>query len=104
MKWNHGLAYFFGGAFWANTLPHLMSGVCGSSFQSPFASPPGEALSPAFVTVAWGLFNLFLGYLLVVRVGQFDARNNKHALAFGLGFVAMALQAGWYFGQFHGGR
>jgi hypothetical protein len=39
MRWYHYLAYFFGDAFLANTLPHLLSGVSGNAFQSPFASP-----------------------------------------------------------------
>jgi hypothetical protein len=103
MRWNHGLAYVFGGLFWANTLPHLLCGVSGTPFPSPFASPPGVGLSPPTINVAWGLFNLFVGYLLVYRVGSFDARNTKHIAAFGLGFAAMALQLGWYFGQHHGG-
>lgn len=102
MKWNHGLAFFWGGAFWSNALPHLMSGVCGNPFQSPFASPPGEGLSPAVVNAVWGLFNLLVGYLLILRVGQFDARNNKHVLVFGVGFAAMVVMLSWHFGQFHG--
>lgn len=47
MRWYHYVAYFFGGAFLANTLPHLMNGISGHAFQRPFASPPGEGLSSA---------------------------------------------------------
>ena len=35
MHWYQYLAYFFGGAFLANTLPHLGNGISGRSFQSP---------------------------------------------------------------------
>src|SRR5271168_5157638 len=45
MRWYHYLAYFFGGAFLANTVPHYVNGISGNAFQSPFASPPGEGLS-----------------------------------------------------------
>jgi hypothetical protein len=69
MRWYHYLAYFFGGAFLANTLPHVANGISGSPFQGPFASPPGEGLSSSVVNVLWGLFNLAVGYLLVCRVG-----------------------------------
>jgi hypothetical protein len=69
MRWYHYVAYFFGGAFLANTLPHLGNGISGHPFQSPFASPPGEGLSSSTVNVLWGLFNLAVGYLLVCRVG-----------------------------------
>ena len=41
-RWYHDVAYFFGGAFLANTIPHLVNGISGLPFQSPFASPPGK--------------------------------------------------------------
>jgi hypothetical protein len=37
MRWYHYVAYFFGGAFLANALPHLGNGISGHPFQSPFA-------------------------------------------------------------------
>ena len=42
MMWLHDLAYFFGGAFLANAVPHYVSGAMGRAFQSPFAKPSGE--------------------------------------------------------------
>ena len=60
-RWYHYIAYFFGGAFLANTIPHLVNGISGSPFQSPFASPPGEGLSSSMVNVLWGMFNLVVG-------------------------------------------
>ena len=47
MRWYHYISYFFGGAFLANAVPHFVNGVSGNPFQSPFAHPPGEGLSPA---------------------------------------------------------
>ena len=102
-RWNHYLAYFFGGAFLANTLPHLGNGISGRPFQSPFASPPGEGLSSSTVNVLWGLLNLAIGYLLVCRVGRFDLRKNAHVAVFGAGVVLMALMLARTFGRFHGG-
>src|SRR5208282_4936832 len=61
-RWHHFIAYFFGGAFLANTIPHLVNGISGSPFQSPFASPPGEGLSSSTVNVLWGMFNLVVAY------------------------------------------
>jgi hypothetical protein len=103
MRWYHYVAYFFGGAFLANTLPHLGSGISGRAFQSPFASPPGEGLSSATVNVLWGLLNLVVGYLLVARVGKFDARDNRHVLALGAGVALMSVMLAHAFGRFHGG-
>lgn len=104
MRWYHYVAYFFGGAFLANTLPHLGNGISGHAFQSPFASPPGEGLSSSKVNVVWGLFNLVVAYLLIVRVGQFDLRRTSHALALGLGVAATAIMLADRFGRFHGGN
>src|ERR1039458_9219300 len=60
MHWYYYLAYFFGGAFLANTLPHIGNGISGRPFQSPFAKPPGKGLSSSRVNVLWGFFNLFV--------------------------------------------
>jgi hypothetical protein len=103
MRWYHYLAYFFGGAFLANTLPHFVNGISGSQFQSPFASPPGEGLSSSTVNVLWGFFNLVVGYLLVCRVGKFDLRNTRHVLVLAAGILFMSVMLARAFGRFHGG-
>jgi hypothetical protein len=103
MRWYHWVSYFFGGAFFANAIPHLVSGVTGHSFPTPFSLPPGEGLSSATVNVYWGTFNLIVGYLLVCRVGQFDLRRTKHVLIAGLGFLLMALSLARAFSRFYGG-
>ena len=103
MRWYYYLAYFFGGAFLANALPHLGNGISGHAFQSPFASPPGVGLSSALTNVLWGIFNLVIGYLLVCRVGRFDLRKNPHVLALGAGLLVMSLMLAHGFGRFHGG-
>ncbi len=102
-RWYHYVAYFFGGALFTNALPHLLAGISGSAFQSPFASPPGEGLSSATVNVLWGFLNLVVAYLLVVRVGRFEPRWAAHALPTGAGVLLMALMLARSFGRFHGG-
>ena len=103
-RWFHDIAYFFGGVFLANTIPHLVSGISGSPFQSPFASPPGKGLSSSTVNVLWGMLNLAVAYLLVVRVGQFDLRRTRHAAVLGLGAFLIALRLAQHFGGLHGGN
>jgi hypothetical protein len=103
MRWYHYLSYFFGGAFLANTLPHLINGVSGNPFQSPFASPPGQGLSSAPVNVLWGCFNLLVAYLLICRVGSFNLRKPSQVLILGAGFLLMSLMLAYSFGRFHGG-
>ena len=104
MHWFIFPAYFFGGAFLANALPHLSNGISGRPFQSPFASPPGEGLSSSTVNVVWGFFNLVAAYLLIVRVGSFDLHNAVHVGLAGAGILIMAVMMARHFGQFHGGR
>jgi hypothetical protein len=103
MRWYHYLAYFWGGAFLTNAIPHFVSGVTGHPFQSPFAHPPGEGLSPALVNVLWGFLNLVIGYLLVAKVGTFEIRKTSHAAIFGVGVLLMAVMLALSFGRFYGG-
>jgi hypothetical protein len=103
MRWYHYVAYFFGGAFLANAVPHFVNGVSGRPFQSPFASPPGEGLSSSTVNVLGGFFNLAVGYVLLSRVGNFELRQTKHAVLLGLGALAMAIMLSRAFGRFYGG-
>jgi len=103
MRWLHCLSYFFGGAFLVNAIPHFVSGVMGHPFQSPFATPPGEGLSPAWVNVLWGSANLVFAYLLLARVGSFGCRCWRHILVAGAGGLAMALMLAHSFGRFYGG-
>jgi hypothetical protein len=104
MMWLSLLAYFFGGAFLANAVPHFVSGMMGRAFQSPFTKPPGEGLSSSTVNVVWGFFNMVVSYLLIVRVGHFDLRSTRDILAFAAGVLSMGLLMARQFGRFHGGN
>jgi hypothetical protein len=104
MEWLHLIAYFFGGCFLSNAVPHFVSGVMGRSFQSPFAKPPGKGLSSSTVNVLWGFFNLVAAYALICRVGEFSFRSTIHAAVLGLGFLLMGLMTARHFGKFHGGH
>jgi hypothetical protein len=103
MRWYHYIAYFFGGAFLANTVPHFVNGISGNAFQSPFASPPGEGLSSSTINVLWGLFNFAVAYLFICRVGSFNLRKTTHVLTLGSGILLMSLMLAHAFGRFHGG-
>ena len=104
MNWPWLVSYFFGGVFAANAIPHLVSGVMGRFFQTPFAKPPGKGLSSATVNVVWGFFNAVIAYMLVADVGAFDLRATGHVLAFGLGVLLISILTARHFGQFHGGN
>lgn len=104
MPWLDMISYFFGGAFLANAIPHVVSGMQGRPFQSPFATPRGEGLSSSTVNVIWGLFNLVVSYLLICRIGNFDLRTTEDVVPFGLGMVPIAVFCARHFGRFHGGN
>ncbi|HEY2150023.1 MAG TPA: hypothetical protein VGH34_04400 [Vicinamibacterales bacterium] len=97
-------SYFVGGAFFANAIPHIVAGIMGRAFQSPFATPPGEGLSSSTVNVMWGFFNAAVGYVLVLRVGRFDPRSTTDVTACGLGAFVLAVMMARHFGRFNGGN
>ncbi len=102
MRWY--IAYFLGGAFLVNAVPHFTNGVSGRRFPSPFASRPGRGESSPLVNVLWGTLNLVIGYLLVCRVGSFDLHRLRDVLVLGAGGLLMALMLSRTFGRIYGGR
>jgi hypothetical protein len=96
MKWYHYIAAFFAGAFLANTIPHLVNGISGDPFPSPFADPPGKGLSPPVVNVLWAGMNMVIGYILLM-VSRLTPRSWLGLLAFLAGFMAMAMNVAHYF-------
>ena len=98
------VAWFLGGAFALNAIPHIVAGAMGQAFQSPFATPPGEGRSSSTVNVLWGFFNAVVAWGLLARVGSFDLRAPDHALAAGLGAFVLALLVARRFGRFNGGN
>jgi hypothetical protein len=104
MTWLDFVAYFFGGALLANAIPHVVSGVTGRPFQTPFARPPGQGLSTSTVNVVWGFLNITAGYWLVCRVGDFGLRSTGNAVALGLGALLISVFSARHFGRFHGGN
>ena len=100
----HAIAYFFGGAFLANAIPHWVAGLMGEPFQTPFANPPGKGLSSSLVNAWWAGFNFLMAYLLLVQVGSFDWRAIGDIGAAGAGALLMSLFAAHNFGKLHGGN
>ena len=91
MPWHDVVAYFFGGAFFANFVPHFVAGVSGRSFHTPFAKPPFRGRSSPAVNVLWGLFNLAAAYALLVKVGSFELRRVADVAIAGAGFGLASL-------------
>ena len=70
------LAHALGCALLVNAIPHFVNGLSGQAFQSPFASPPGVGESSPVVNVLWGASNVFVGSVLLCKVGDFSAGVN----------------------------
>src|SRR3569832_2474031 len=79
MPWHSTVACFFGGAFLANFFLHLIAGLSGRPFPTPFAKPPFRGPSPPVVNVLYALFNLAVAYSLLVLVGTFELRRVARA-------------------------
>ena len=99
MHWYLYVAYFFAGAFFAKAVPHYVSGICGRSFPTPFASPPGRRLSSPMLNVFWGTFNAVVGYFLVCHVGEFHIRRLSDVLVSGAGSQLMEVMLARAFGR-----
>lgn len=103
MDWLVFIAWFCGGAVLVNAIPHLVSGLQGRPFQSPFARPPGVGLSSSVTNVLWGFVNLAVAYGLLAWIGAFDLNEWSHVAAAGLGGLLIGLALARHFGRFHGG-
>ncbi|GAA0327506.1 hypothetical protein GCM10009087_42170 [Sphingomonas oligophenolica] len=103
MIWFDEAAYFLGGGLLANAVPHLVRGMTGHSFQSPFATPSGKGLSSSTVNVLWGFLNLAAAYGLLFWVGSFSAKSFD-ILAAAIGALLIGLFSARHFGGFHGGN
>lgn len=101
MAWYSYLAYFFGGVFLVNAVPHFVNGVSGRLFPTPFSSPPGRGQSSPTVNVLWGTANAVAAYFLVLHVGEFHIRNISAALVLGAGGLFMAIMLSRAFGQLY---
>jgi hypothetical protein len=92
------LALFFAGAFLCNGIPHLVAGLQGAPFPTPFARPRGVGNSPPVVNFLWGLFNLLVGgwlwSLYPVRPGPFPG-----FVVLVLGALVLGLYLAWHFGK-----
>jgi hypothetical protein len=96
VKWYHQLAAFFAGAFFFNCLPHLINGISGNMFPTPFSDPPGQGLSSSVTNVCWGFFNLAAAYLLI-RVGKVGKANKWGFFVFFIGGLIMSIMLASHF-------
>src|SRR5260370_32265991 len=100
MAWYAYIAWLFAGAFLANAIPHVVQGISGNRFQTPFASPRGVGESSAIVNVIWGFANFAIGGVLLhlFLPPQLPPPWSLCAAAL-IGALAMALWLANHFGK-----
>jgi hypothetical protein len=90
--------HFFIGALLCNSIPHLVAGLQGEPFPSPFAKPPGEGDSSPLVNFVWGSFNLGLGSWLLLTHPVVIGLNQDFITAL-LGAVFLGVWISIHFGK-----
>lgn len=98
MPWYDYLAAFFAGAFLTNVVPHFVNGVSSNAFPTPFAKPPGKGLSSPTVNVVWALFNLIVGYILLLA-GKVLNGERLTLLIFFAGIAVISIMASGSFAK-----
>ena len=92
------VANFFAGLFLCNAVPHLVSGLRGEHFPTPFAHPPGRGPSSPLVNFLWGFANLMVG-LMLLQWRPVGWQFGPSFLCFALGLLLMGLLLAFHFGR-----
>jgi hypothetical protein len=92
------VAAFFAGAFLGNCVPHLVAGLQGMPFPTPFARPRGIGNSPPIVNFLWGAINLLAGVVLL-RIGDVTIGLNLPFLVFIMGVLVTGSLMSNHFGK-----
>lgn len=94
---------FLAGALLLNSLPHLVSGLRGDPFPTPFAKPRGVGDSPPLTNFLWGFANLALGLGLTLdRLPLVPLEIGLAVMA--AGGLAIGLHLSLHFGKVRRGR
>jgi hypothetical protein len=97
------VALFFAGALLCNGLPHLVAGLQGARFPTPFAKPPGRGESAPVVNFIWGAVNLAAGVALLVRF-PLSLGLNFETLTLAVGALLLGLSLSLHFGGVRGSK
>ncbi|MGN6121614.1 MAG: hypothetical protein ACTHOJ_01530 [Sphingomonas oligoaromativorans] len=91
------LGLLFAGMLLSNALPHLLAGLQGERFYTPWARPCGNGMSSPLENVLWGSANLLLSAFLIDRIFP---KNIPHGLPIlAVGFVGTGIGLALLFGR-----
>jgi hypothetical protein len=97
------LLLFLAGALLLNSLPHLVAGVMGAPFPSPFAKPHGVGDSPPLTNFLWGFANAAIGAGLLLHWWS-EVDHKGGAAAVGAGALVIGLGLSIHFGKVRGNK
>ena len=63
----HYVTLFFCGMLLCNCIPHMVCGLQGKPFPTPFAKPHGVGFSSPLVNFVWGFANFAVALVLLAR-------------------------------------
>lgn len=92
------IANFFAGAFLCNCIPHLVCGLKGEPFPTPFAKPRGIGNSSPLTNFCWGFFNAVAGATLLVS-SPIQIGINPSLLSLLAGSFLMGVYLSLHFGK-----
>lgn len=92
------IALFFAGVFLCNSIPHLVCGLQGKPFPTPFATPHGVGDSSPLINFYWGAFNAVLGLVILSR-HPIALAPSLELLAMLVGALAIGSFAAIHFGK-----
>lgn len=98
MHWYNFIASFFAGGLLSNAVPHLVQGISGDRFPTPFAKPHGRGLSSPTVNVVWALFNLLVGSILF-HAGKVSSGGVSSLVICFAGFAAISIMSSVLFAK-----
>ena len=91
MPWYSYVAWFFAGAFLVNSVPHIVQGISGNKFQTPFATPRGARRVLRRRQCDLGFANLVIGSVLVHVTWSAPSPPWQLCLTALIGALALAL-------------
>jgi len=71
------------GALLCNALPHLITGLRGERFFTPWAKPRGMGTSSAFQNFLWGAANLLVAVGIITRTATQEVPHGLMAICAG---------------------
>jgi hypothetical protein len=95
------VAIFLAGALLCNAVPHLVAGLQGQSFPTPFVILRGGGSSPPVVNFLWGAVSLAAGIALLVR-NRVTLGMNPRTLWLAAGIIVIGLVLAHFYGRIRG--